>query len=165
MLKYNGDQNIMKMNKTGFLCSRYLPKRSFHETSRWIEEQNKQESCVVIGYHSRIEKWAFKKLLAGEGRIILILSSALHGSLRLDVKKAVKENRLLIISPESSDLIKPAFFSAEVRNKLIVFFSDDLYIAHARRGGLLEKIISGISEKLRTYSSPAQGRLFLHSLN
>lgn len=165
MLKYKGDQSIMKMKKTGFLCSRYLPKRSFHETEMWITGQNSSESCVVMGYHSSIEKWAFKKLLAGEGKIILILSSALHGSLRRDVKRAVSENRLLIISPESSDLIKPAFFTAEIRNKLIVFFSDDLFIAHTRRGGLLEKIISGISEKLRSYSSPVQGRLFLHSLN
>ena len=164
MLSYYGNQDILKKRKTGFLSSRLIPRRSEEVTKSWIDRQNEAESCVVIGHHSDIEKEAFKTLLKGKAKIILVVSSSIRGSLRKDVKKAVSEGRLLIISPENTGIIKPAFFSAETRNKLIVFLSDDLFIAHTRRGGLLEKIISRIEERLRPYRT-SSNRMFLHSTN
>ncbi|MFO7810606.1 MAG: hypothetical protein R6V47_04475 [Candidatus Delongbacteria bacterium] len=165
MLNYNGDQEILKLKKTGFLCSRHIPKNCEKRTWEWVNVHNNNACCIVTGYHSRIEKKVFRTLLKGDAKIILVLSSSVRGSLRKDVKKAVEENRLLIISPVDTKISKPAPLTAEIRNKLIVFISDDLFIAHTRKGGLLERIISGIEKQIRQYRTGSENRLFLHSLN
>ncbi len=162
MLSYHGNQEILKERKVGFLSSRNLPSYSADRTGKWIAEQKDKNECVVIGHHSDVEKKAFRQLINGRSRIILVLSKPLRGSLREDVKRSVSEGRLLIVYPSYSKVSDYFHFSAELRNKLIIFLSDDLFIAHARRGGILEKIISGIQEKLIFYKTPSE-KMLLHA--
>lgn len=162
MLSYQGNQDILKERKLGFLSSRNLPSYSAERTGKWIEEQKEKENCIVIGHHSDVEKKAFRQFLNGKSRIILVLSKPLRGSLRDDIKKKVAEGRLLIVYPSYSNAVSSFHFSADLRNKLIIFLSDDLFIAHARKGGLLEKIISGIQERISLYKNSSE-RMLLHA--
>jgi predicted Rossmann fold nucleotide-binding protein DprA/Smf involved in DNA uptake len=151
MLNYKGNKEIMKMKKTGFLCSRTAPETMVEKAYEWAVEKSGAGECAVCGNYSHIERDVFEILLKGSGKIILVAAWELAGIMRPDIQKALDDGRLLIVSPFGINSPNKSHFSAEIRNKLIVFLSNDLYIAHTEKGGTLERIISGINERVLSY--------------
>jgi predicted Rossmann fold nucleotide-binding protein DprA/Smf involved in DNA uptake len=151
MLNYKGNKEILKMKKTGFLCSRTAPEMMVERAYEWAVEKSEEGECAVCGNYSHIERDVFEMLLRGKGSIILVAAWELDTVLRPDIARAVQEGRLLIVSPFGTNSPNKSHFSAEIRNKLIVFLSNDLFIAHTEKGGTLERIISGINERVLSY--------------
>ncbi len=54
------------------------------------------------------------------------------------LKQAVKENRLLIISPFKQTVMRPTEKTAMIRNQLMIELADEVFIAYASPGGNLD---------------------------
>ena len=51
-----GNENLLKENKTAFLCSRKVPASVILKCYDWAIEQREKGNCVISGFHSQIEK-------------------------------------------------------------------------------------------------------------
>jgi hypothetical protein len=51
-----GNRDILKLQKTAFLCSRDIPASIVLKCYDWAIEQRDKGTCVISGFHSQIEK-------------------------------------------------------------------------------------------------------------
>jgi predicted Rossmann fold nucleotide-binding protein DprA/Smf involved in DNA uptake len=99
MVFYFGNRTILEAHKTAFLCSRKCPSEIVIKSLDWAVEKKNNGQCVISGFHSRIEKDVFNILLKGNQPIILVLARGMKTRWPLEIKNAVKQDRLLVISP------------------------------------------------------------------
>ena len=143
-MKYIGNKDILNLKKNAFLCSRKVPAEIVLKSYDWAKEQRKKGCCVVCGNHSQIEKDVFEILLKGKQPLILVLARNIKKRLEPEIKKAVKKNRILIISPFNETIKRITRETAEIRNKYIIDISDKITVAYKTPGGQLEKLLKNI---------------------
>jgi predicted Rossmann fold nucleotide-binding protein DprA/Smf involved in DNA uptake len=138
---YLGNKDILKIQKTGFLCSRKCPAEIVLKSYEWAKHQRIEGNCIVCGNHSQIEKDVFEILLRGNQPLILVLARGMKKRWDILIHKALKENRLLIISlfPEKENRVTHQL--AEKRNRFIFDLCEKTHIPYAQPNGLLEKLI------------------------
>lgn len=139
-MDYFGNKTILNQYKIGFLCSRKVPASIILKTYDWAIEQRDKGTCVVSGFHSKIEKDVFDILVKGTQPIILILARGMMKRWDKQIIKLVNERRLLIISPFSEKVKRPTKNTALKRNKVISEISDQIFIPYAKEGGIVDEI-------------------------
>jgi hypothetical protein len=94
-----GNLELLKLQKTAFLCSRKVPASTVLKCYDWAIAQRKQGNCVISGFHSQIEKDVLHYLLKGEQPIIVAMARGLKQRLEPELKAELEKGRLLIITP------------------------------------------------------------------
>ena len=51
-----GNEDLLKLHKTAFLCSRVVPASIVLKSYDWAIEQRKAGKCVISGFHSRTSR-------------------------------------------------------------------------------------------------------------
>lgn len=139
---YLGNKDILQECKIGFLCSRKVPAEIILKTYDWAIEQREKGICIVSGFHSKIEKDVFHYLLKGTQPIVMVLARGMKQKWSSEIKKAIKDKRLLIMSPFDSSVRRVTNETAQKRNEFILELADRIYIAYVRPNGALEKLIN-----------------------
>lgn len=139
-LEYIGNKSILDMYKVGFLCSRKVPSNIILKTYDWAIEQREKGTCIVSGFHSKIEKDVFHYLLKGNQPIIMVLSRGIKKRWEKEIAEAIEKNRLLIISPFTEKVKRSSQRTARIRNTIIKELSDELKIAYVDPGGELKRV-------------------------
>ena len=140
-LSYVGNIKILKKYKIVFLCSRTCPAHIILKAYDWACEQRDKGNCIISGFHSQIEKDVFHFLLKGKQPIILVLARGLKKRWGLDIKKALSDNRLLIITPFEESVKRVTSDTALKRNAFMAQIANEIFVAHATPGGNVEKLI------------------------
>ncbi len=140
-LSFIGNESILKEHKIAFLCSRTCPAHIILKSYDWASEQREKGNCVISGFHSQIEKDVFHYLRKGDQPIILALARGLKKRLGPEVKQLLAGNRLLIISPFDESVRRITAETALKRNELMAELADEILVAHASKGGNIEKLI------------------------
>ena len=148
-----GNNDILKLPKTAFLCSRQVPASVVLKCYDWAIAQREAGRCVISGFHSKIEKDVLHYLLKGNQPIILALARGLKKRLEPELKDALDKNRLLLITPFSEKVKRVTRETANQRNRLMAELSDEIFVAYALPGGNIEKLITDISRTGKTISS------------
>ena len=143
-MKTFGNNEILELNKTAFLCSQKCPAEIVLRSYDWAKEQREKGNCIVCGNHSQIEKDVFEILLKGKQSLILVLARGMKTRWEPEIEKAVKENRLLVISPFERETKRVTRETAEIRNKKIIEISDKIVLGYKSKNGQLEKLIKRI---------------------
>lgn len=151
MINYIGNQEILKLPKTAFLCSRKVPAAAVLKCYDWAIEQREIGNCVISGFHSQLEKDVFHYLLKGKQPIILALARGLKEKLEPELIKPLEEGRLLIITPFDRSVKRMSIDLAEIRNRLMVDLAEKVVVGFASTGGNLEKLIQELEEKRVEY--------------
>jgi hypothetical protein len=86
----------------------------------------------------------FEILLRGKQPLILVLARGMKTRWVSEIEKAVKENRLLVISPSEQEIKRVTRETAELRNKKIIGISDKIIVGYKSKNGQLEKLLNGI---------------------
>lgn len=60
-----GNTELLKLNKTAFLCSRQVSAATVLKCYDWAIVQRETGTCVISGFHSIIEKEVLHYLLKG----------------------------------------------------------------------------------------------------
>jgi len=143
-----GNIELLKNQKTAFLCSRKVSASAVLKCYDWAIEQREKGVCVISGFHSQIEKDVLHYLLKGHQPIILALARGLKEKLEPEFEKPLEQGRLLIISPFEKSIKRVTEQTAEIRNKMMVELADNITIGYARAGGQLEKLLTMINKKV-----------------
>ena len=126
-LTYLGNKVLLKKRKVGFLASRKISTLSVLPTLDWAMQMSKQEeTAIVSGFHSRMEKDVLKILLQGKCGIIVVLARGIYRKIPLLYEEAVKANRILFLSYEKDTITRVSEVSAHKRNGYVIELSDEV---------------------------------------
>ncbi|WP_417237072.1 MULTISPECIES: DNA-binding protein [Flavobacteriaceae] len=143
-MEYLGNKNILKHNKTGFLCSQKFPAEVVLKSYDWAKQQRTIGNCIVCGNHSQLEKDVFQILLKGKQPLILVLARGMKTRWEPEIEKAISENRLLVISPFKKDTKRVTRKTASFRNQKIIELSDGLIVGYKTKNGQLDELLQGV---------------------
>lgn len=143
-MEYWGNKKILTVKKTGFLCSRQCPANVVLKSYHWAKEQRQAGNCVVCGNHSQIEKDVFDLLLKGKQPLVLMLARNMKTRWEPEIEIAVKQGRLLVLSPFDQSVKRVTRGSAEKRNRKIIEISDRIVVGYKTEGGQLDRLLRGL---------------------
>ena len=129
-LKLFGNKKLLDKHKTAFLCSRKCPSNIVLKSLDWAKEMKDNGKCVISGFHSQIEKDVFNILLKGNQPIILVLARGMKKRWPADIKEAIENNRLLIISPFDESVKRITQETANRRNEIMADLADEIFLAY-----------------------------------
>ena len=150
---YIGNKDILKNHKIAFLCSQKCPASIILKSYDWAIEQREQGNCVISGFHSKIEKDVFHYLLKGDQPIILAEGRGIKQKYNPEITQAIKENRLLVITPFDKSTTRITQKTASQRNEFMASLADEIIIAYASPNGKLQKLISKIQSNGKLLST------------
>lgn len=141
-----GNEMLLELEKTAFLCSRKIPASAVLKCYDWAVAQREAGKCVISGFHSQIEKDVLHYLLKGHQPIILAMARGLKEKLEPEIEKPLAQGRLLIITPFVKTIKRVTEQTAEIRNKMMIELADNITAGYASEGGKLETLLK-ITEK------------------
>jgi hypothetical protein len=142
-----GNEKLLQLPKTAFLCSRDIPASIVLKCYDWAIEQRDKGVCVIGGFHSKIEKDVFHYLLAGTQPVIMALARGMKTRIEPELKKEIDKGRLLIVTPFETDIRRVTLVTAEIRNRFMIELADQIVIGFASKGGMLERVTDKIVGK------------------
>lgn len=125
-LTYLGNKDLLKLPKTAFLASNTISSESVLRCYDWATEMRNQGKCVISGFSSKLEKDVLHFLLKGQQPIIMVLARRMYKVLPDELKDAVENNKLLIIS--MSNATRQSRATAMARNKYVCDIADEAFI-------------------------------------
>ena len=111
-----------KLKKTSFLASSTIPPEMVLRCYDWAA--GKHEGCVVSGFSSKLERDVLHFLLRSKCLIILVLARQMYKVIPEELKDAIEQERLLIIS--TSIAVRQSKVTALARNKYICEIADSI---------------------------------------
>ena len=153
IIAYLGNTELLKLPKTAFLCSRQVPAGVVLKCYDWAIAQREAGRCIISGFHSQLEKDVMHYLLKGNQPIILVPARGLKKRLEPELKDAINEKRLLIVTPFDEKVKRVTRETASQRNRFMAELADEIFVAYALPGGNIEKLITDIARTGKTISS------------
>ena len=133
-MEYLGNKELLKLHKTAFLASSTIPPDMVLKCYDWAA--GKHEGCVVSGFSSKMEQDVLHFLLKAKCPVILVLARQMYKVIPEELKEAMEEGRILIISV--SNAVRQSKVLAHARNKYICEIADQI-------------LFVGVSEKSSLY--------------
>ena len=121
-MDYLGNKELLKQHKTAFLASSTIPPDMVLKCYDWAA--GKHEGCVVSGFSSKMEQDVLHFLLKAKCPVILVLARCMYKVIPENLKEAIEEGRLLIISV--SNAVRQSKVTAHARNKYICEIADQI---------------------------------------
>lgn len=121
-MEYLGNKELLKQKKTAFLASSTIPPEMVLRCYDWAA--GKHEGCVVSGFSSKLERDVLHFLLKANCPIILVLARQMYKVIPEELKDALEQNRLLIIS--TTNAVRQSKVTALARNKHICKIADSI---------------------------------------
>ena len=147
-----GNEEILKLRKTAFLCSRKVPASAVLKCYDWAIAQRESGTCVISGFHSTIEKDVLQYLLKGKQPIIVALARGLKEKIEPVFEKPLVEGRLLFVTPFSNEVKRVSTQTAAVRNEIMIALADQITIGYVNKGGQLEKLLCSFKKEIEYLS-------------
>lgn len=136
-----GNIDLLKLNKTAFLCSRKIPASVVLKCYDWAIAQREACNCVISGFHSQLEKDVLHYLLKGKQPIIVAMARGLKQKLEPELQQPMDEGRLLIITPFDETVKRVTEKTATIRNRMMIELADEIVVGFASEGGNLIKML------------------------
>lgn len=133
-LNYLGNKDLLKLPKTAFLASNTFSSEVVLKCYDWATERSKSGDCVVSGFSSKMEKDVLHFLLKGKSPIIVVLARQMYKVVPVDLKEALEQNRLLIIS--TSNAARQSRATALVRNRYVCEMADEIFACISPKSSL-----------------------------
>jgi len=146
--EFSGNEQLLKLQKTAFLCSRSIPASAVLKCYDWAIEQKEAGNCIISGFHSQLEKDVFHYLLKGQQPIIIALARGLKEKIEPELIKPLEQGRILIISPFDKTVKRVTEQTAEIRNKMMIELADNITIGYASKEGKLEKLLQSTEKEI-----------------
>ncbi|MCF8267444.1 MAG: DNA-binding protein [Ignavibacteriales bacterium] len=145
-MEFLGNENILTLSKTAFLCSRKVPASAVLRCYAWAIGERDAGNCIIGGFHSQLEKDVLHYLLNGTQPIIVALARGLKERIEKELIKPLDEGRLLIITPFDKNVKRVNQYSANRRNKMMIEIAEFITVGFASEGGNLESLLQQTSK-------------------
>lgn len=144
--EYLGNKDLLNLPKTAFLASNTISSETVLRCYDWATEMSHQGRCVVSGFSSKLEKDVLHFLLKGNQPIIMVLARQMYKVVPTDLKEALEQNRLLIIS--TSQATRQSRATALARNRYVCEMADEIMLVGAAEGNSLFELTEQYKEKI-----------------
>jgi regulator of extracellular matrix RemA (YlzA/DUF370 family) len=141
MLNHVGNDEILRLEKTAFFCSRHVPASIVLKSFDWAREMCRKQQCVISGNHSQIEKDVFHFLLKGKQPLILALARGLKQRIKPELEVALSNNRFVIVTPFAKTIKRITEETANKRNSMMAEMADELFVSYAQPEGIIERLV------------------------
>lgn len=145
-LEYLGNRDLLELPKTAFLASNTISSETVLRCYDWATEMRRQGRCVVSGFSSKLERDVLHFLLKGNQPIIIALARKMYKALPTDLKAAIEQNRLLIIS--TSQAARQSRTTAMARNRYVCEIADEIMLIEATEGNSLFELTEPYKGKI-----------------
>ena len=132
------------LKKTAFLASNTIPPEMVLRCYDWAA--GKHEGCVVSGFSSKLEKDVLHFLIKAKCPIILVLARQMYKVSPDDLKEALEQDRLLIIS--TTNAIRQSKVTALARNKHICKIADSILFVGVTTNSSLYPLTEKFKQKI-----------------
>lgn len=146
---YLGNKDLLKLPKTAFLASNTISSETVLRCYDWATEMRHQGRCVVSGFSSKLEKDVLHFLLKGNQPIIMVLARQMYKVVPTNLKEALEQNRLLIIS--TSQAVRQSRATALARNRYVCEIADEIMLVGAAEGNSLFVLTKQHKEKIVSF--------------
>lgn len=143
---YLGNKELLNMQKTAFLASSTIPLDMVLKCYDWATA--KHEGCVVSGFSSKMEQDVLHFLLKAKCPVILVLARCMYKVVPAELKEAIAEGRLLIVSV--SNAVRQSKVTALVRNKYICQVADNIIFVGVTSKSSLYSLMEENMSKIKT---------------
>jgi len=143
-----GNEELLNLPKTAFLCSRRVPASAVLKCYDWANAQREAGRCVISGFHSQMEKDVLHYLLKGTQPIILALARGLKTRLEPELKPPLKQGRLLIITPFEHSVKWVTAENAAIRNRMMIELADEIVVGYSSPEGQLDTILHYYKDRM-----------------
>lgn len=150
-----GNEAILELDKTAFLSSRKTPKVLIPILEEWVKGLSADDGCMICGNHSLAEKKIFSLMLQYKLPVILVLAEGMKDVWNDDIKAALDEGRLLIVTHCGEEVRRVSSRSAFDRNILMMSLADNIVVGYCDKCGNLERALAGFDNV--TYILTDQG--------
>jgi len=140
-----GNRELLKRKKTAFFCSRKVNSGSILKCYDWATSLDKNSTCVISGFQSKIERDVLHFLLKKEIPVIVVLGRRMYKKLPNELDEACKKGKVLIIS--LSDNPRNSIATAEIRNRYIVDHAENIVFGSLNEESSLYPIYLNEKEK------------------
>ncbi len=136
-----GPPEILKVRKLAFFCSVKCPGEPIVQVYDFARAIRDAGITVIGGFQSPIEKDCLDILLRGTQPIIICPARSLQG-MRLPAawKTAIRQGRLLLLSPFAEGIRRPTVALSEKRNEFVAKLADEVLFAYANPCGKTEAL-------------------------
>lgn len=138
-----GNEALMQREKTAFVCSRKTPDKLEYLVGKWMLGLSAERDCVMCGNQSPMERAVFTVLLQRKIPAVLVLAEAMHDRWGGDVRDALAEGRLLIVTHCDAGVHSVTARSAFDRNVLMLSIAQKIVVGYCTKGGKLERALAG----------------------
>jgi len=140
-----GNLDILDKKLLGFFCSVKCPGNTIIKTYDLARALRDNGITVISGFHSPIEKDCLDILIKGNQPIVICPARGIENMRIPRVwRKALSEDRLLVLSPFEPKYRRLTAKLAEQRNRLVATLADKIFIAHADQGSGTERFYAEI---------------------
>lgn len=152
-----GDPGVLKGKKLAFFCSVKCPGEPIVQAYDFARAARDAGITVISGFQSPIENDCLGILLRGNQPVIICSARSLQG-MRLPAawKTAIKQGRLLLLSPFAEGIRRPTVELSERRNEFVADLADQVLFAYANPCGKTEalaKKVIGWGKTVFTFDS------------
>jgi len=142
-LRTLGNPALLQQPKTALFCSRQYPEAIEKPTYLWALEQRYARTCVLSGFHSKLEQAVFRYLLQGPDQpIIYALGRGIQPNLRFEYGTEIEANRLLFITLFESSVRSITAETAEIRNLMLADLADQFFVPYMTANGNIERLLA-----------------------
>lgn len=138
-----GNETLLRHEKTAFVCSRKTPDGLEYLVGKWMLGLSPERDCVMCGNQSPMERAVFTTLLQRGIPTILCLAEAMPGRWSDDVRTALGEGRLLVVTHCDASVHNVTARSAFDRNVLMLSLAQKIVVGCCTKGGKLERALAG----------------------
>jgi predicted Rossmann fold nucleotide-binding protein DprA/Smf involved in DNA uptake len=131
-----GESQLFEIPSLGFFCSVRCPASIILKTHEFAQKIKVEETAVISGFHSSVEKEVLTTLLQGTAPIIVCSARSIE-NMRISAKwrPAINDGRMLIISPFPKNQRRATKETVSIRNQLVGMLAETIFIAYAEDGG------------------------------
>lgn len=122
-----GNEQLMKNEKIGFLCSRNPSPEAVLEAYVWAREQCDLGSTVISGFHSPVEQDVYNILARRGSKLIHVLARSLPRRFTPTQHILLKTDRLLIVTVHDDHENRATRKSCLERNELVKSLADTTF--------------------------------------
>ena len=147
----------------GLICSIQCPGSIVIQTFDAMRELRDAGVVVIGGFHSPMERECLDILLRGSQPVVMCAARRLRG-LRIGAaaRKALKDGRLLVITPFGDQVKRTTAAQAVQRNELVAALADAVLVPYVTPGGKAEATARNIlarGQRLFTFADESNARL------
>jgi hypothetical protein len=161
-LSLMGNAGILKNRKVALLCSSKCPGKLADETYDLVQKLRDAGVTVISGFHSPMEKECLKILLRSPHPVVWCLARGMVKAVPRELRRALKEDRLLIVSPFPASERRVTVETARTRNRVVAGLAEAVIVPHASPGSKMEALCREVlssGKALHTFNDPANEAL------